>query len=963
PTLVWDFGDGGAALEGVPMPPSGDATHVFLNDGDYTVTCGVSFTNGIAGLATVTVLVANERPDVQIENGNIQIPLGGTPVLVARAFDPGIQDRHRFHWDFDNDGTTDFDGGFVAVPTFNTPGTFTVKVTAEDFDGGVKDDTIQVEVGSGTSVPVPIEILPPNPPLVVPGPPHLLVHVSGQHYGLTDGVSIENDDLTIFTMVEELLSNPSFGTAAGIVGKVLAGAARTLATMRGDDASKENVYLSVFRNFKAGSGFIMDRTTIHADGGDNILNMNLLYSEGGVPQKLISLAGFMPFLSTAHVQFDWNTKEVSISGTALPPGAPGPVPLNVNFQPTVLSNSASADRSGPSLALVQNLRTDRIFIVGRDNFSPEASLTYFIGEDADGDGSFAGENFFQLTNHHFLEIAAPSHRYLVVAVDQAGNVSDLTMCRPGRSFDVDFAHTPIGAPPQTYEKPFCDALEDIRGAVRAAIAEGLVSGGVRDFLVHENDIWFFEQGSGACLWKGSTSCDGCEGVYKPGKSDNDYELFMPVYKTRAFTNRTEFIEADPNAIENMEGDWYFKPPEGLDGGGNPVTEVFVSGGVNPLILSWRYTMPGSLTNASGLSVVTKTRPSSPTADPANPFFFPITPAQAIAFFFTRTVTENSSHRQLLPEVSFFPFRREHFEFAVMSLEKPPPFGDDPVGDAGMGRHLLLLKWLLEGEYVDLPTPLNDNIKDLNLIFSELASSASNPNGIPLADGFEWGVYQDWAALKSGARLRVDRVDSNPAPAGFDCKPNDSFRKEDEKIIKKVGKAAIRAALARLAGDPTLRASLVAMTPAQYDSQGFPSFEHYIGFLTTNSPGAGLFGPDVSLIPGFLQAKVADEAFMGELIENGEVAQFTQDAFRFMRNVVQSPTRTTYNQYLAGLRSQGNVSEEAARRLNLTQIEFGFDAGGKPVPGRRHLLGEDGGTDIVRPLTVTVHNRGSNTTSS
>ena len=56
-------------------------------------------------------------------------------------------------------------------------------------------------------------------------------------------------------------------------------------------------------------------------------------------------------------------------------------------------------------------------------------------------------------------------------------------------------------------------------------------------------------------------------------------------------------------------------------------------------------------------------------------------------------------RDKLKDISFFPQRQEYFFFGVPTLEKPPAFGDDQLGDAGMGRGLLFLKWCLEGVFL------------------------------------------------------------------------------------------------------------------------------------------------------------------------------------------------------------------------------------------------------------------------
>src|SRR6185503_17057624 len=120
-------------------------------------------------------------------------------------------------------------------------------------------------------------------------------------------------------------------------------------------------------------------------------------------------------------------------------------------------------------------------------------------------------------------------------------------------------------PPPQFEKSYCDILIDIRAAVRNAINDGLANSTIRLFLLDQKDIWFFEQGSGACLWK-PNSCETCKPAYKPQKSDNDYELFLPVFKAQNLT-RQQFIDLDPYSADTLQGDWYFKPPLALDSAG------------------------------------------------------------------------------------------------------------------------------------------------------------------------------------------------------------------------------------------------------------------------------------------------------------------------------------------------------------------------------------------------------------
>ena len=48
--------------------------------------------------------------------------------------------------------------------------------------------------------------------------------------------------------------------------------------------------------------------------------------------------------------------------------------------------------------------------------------------------------------------------------------------------------------------------------------------------------------------------------------------------------------------------------------------------------------------------------------------------------------------------------KDDFENAMLGLDRPDPAATrgDVVGDMGLGRQLLLLKWLVEGSYINIP---------------------------------------------------------------------------------------------------------------------------------------------------------------------------------------------------------------------------------------------------------------------
>jgi hypothetical protein len=439
-------------------------------------------------------------------------------------------------------------------------------------------------------------------------------------------------------------------------------------------------------------------------------------------------------------------------------------------------------------------------------------------------------------------------------------------------------------------------------------------------MINRNDAWFFEQGTGACLWK--DDCESCRGVYIFGKSDNDYEMFFPVHYNDAPDLGT-FLATDPHSAFNMEGDWYFRPPMALDENLQPVADA---GGA----AFFRYTLPNGRVNQDQEAFFDISVEEIPN---------PLTPAQVVSRELTSLVQGSAELKKFLPDVSFFPFRAEHFEYGVMSLERPPPFGDDPIGDAGMGRALLLLKWVLEGAYVTFDSGgLNADAPSLEMVFQNLKNQ-----GIPLAEGFEWGVYQDFAALSGHTHLFVQ---DKPVlgPDGVELLTNlaDGFDKHNEKSIKKAGKAAIRAALARLAGDPAYADLVLSVSPMDYKTAGLKSFEDFIASIAKTSAASAAYGTFREDIDDFLKAKLANKEFLADLRAQHGEEEFIRRCQQFLRTVVQPATLSTYNDYLADLSNSGMINELRARNDNMSAVEFGFRPSGSPrfFPGRHTMQGLD-----------------------
>ena len=136
-TFVWDFGDG--ATDTTSLTPS----HIYADDGTFTITLTVTDPGGLSTSATETQAVTNLNPSV---NAGVA-PTGpeATPLSFSGTFtDAGTADTHTFVWDF-GDGSTD-STTLTPTHTYSAPGIFTVTLTVTDDDAGVGSDSISAVV-------------------------------------------------------------------------------------------------------------------------------------------------------------------------------------------------------------------------------------------------------------------------------------------------------------------------------------------------------------------------------------------------------------------------------------------------------------------------------------------------------------------------------------------------------------------------------------------------------------------------------------------------------------------------------------------------------------------------------------------------------------------------------------------------------------------------------------------------
>jgi len=120
-------------------------SHVYTDNGTYTITVTVTDDEGASASDTLTVTVNNVAPIV--DAGSNQTADEGEVVSFSGFFtDPGSADTHMIQWNF-GDGST-FTGTQMPRHTYADNGAYTVTLTVTDDDGGTTSDTLEVTVSN-----------------------------------------------------------------------------------------------------------------------------------------------------------------------------------------------------------------------------------------------------------------------------------------------------------------------------------------------------------------------------------------------------------------------------------------------------------------------------------------------------------------------------------------------------------------------------------------------------------------------------------------------------------------------------------------------------------------------------------------------------------------------------------------------------------------------------------------------
>ena len=138
-TIEWDFGD--TSTDSGSLTP----THVYADDGIYTVKLTVTDDDGGVGIDTLTVTVENAPPVVDA-GADQSVDEGDTVSFSGSFTDPGSGDTHTIEWDF-GDTSTDL-GSLTPTHVYADNGVYTVELTVTDNNGGVGTDTLTVTVSN-----------------------------------------------------------------------------------------------------------------------------------------------------------------------------------------------------------------------------------------------------------------------------------------------------------------------------------------------------------------------------------------------------------------------------------------------------------------------------------------------------------------------------------------------------------------------------------------------------------------------------------------------------------------------------------------------------------------------------------------------------------------------------------------------------------------------------------------------
>ena len=142
-TIEWNFGDD--SNETGTLSP----THVYGDNGVYTVTLTITDSDGGIGTDTLIVTVNNVPPTIDSFTGSLDPVQVGNDVSLNGTFnDPGLNDTHTATFDWDDNTSTDYEllngeREITGTHTYTDAGVYTVTLTIEDDYGGTDSEVFR----------------------------------------------------------------------------------------------------------------------------------------------------------------------------------------------------------------------------------------------------------------------------------------------------------------------------------------------------------------------------------------------------------------------------------------------------------------------------------------------------------------------------------------------------------------------------------------------------------------------------------------------------------------------------------------------------------------------------------------------------------------------------------------------------------------------------------------------------
>ena len=149
-TATVDYGDGSGIQPLIPSGTNFSLSHIYKDNGIYTVTVSVKDNQGAIGDTTSTITVNNVNPNVSAITAPISPVQVGTQITASASFtDPGVLDTHTASWEWGDGNTTTGtvnNGSVSDTHTYNQAGVYAITLTVIDRDGGIGSSTFQYVV-------------------------------------------------------------------------------------------------------------------------------------------------------------------------------------------------------------------------------------------------------------------------------------------------------------------------------------------------------------------------------------------------------------------------------------------------------------------------------------------------------------------------------------------------------------------------------------------------------------------------------------------------------------------------------------------------------------------------------------------------------------------------------------------------------------------------------------------------